>query len=77
MADEASDVAQPDWAVGWQERAGGRVIYTDEAGERLVAMAVTRDDLARLESGLQHLPHTEATSGLLSRLAMLRADFDE
>jgi hypothetical protein len=59
------------------ERDDGTVIYTGEDGERLVALAVTRDELRLLESGLQQLPQSEGKSLLLNRLAMLHADLNE
>ncbi len=77
MADQADDVDQPEWAFAWHERDDGTVIYTDQDGERLVALAVTRNELRLLESGLGQLPQSEGKSLLLNRLAMLHADLDE
>jgi hypothetical protein len=77
VADQADDVAQPEWAFAWHERDDGTVIYTDQGGERLVALAVTRDELRLLESGLQQLAQSEGRSLLLDRLAMLHADLGE
>ncbi len=54
MTHDAGGVDQPEWAIAWEEREDGTVVYKDETGERLVALAVTRDELRRLESGLQH-----------------------
>jgi hypothetical protein len=74
---QADDADQPEWAFAWQEQEDGSVVYTDQDGERLVALGVNWDELRLLESGLQQLPHSEATVVLLNRLAMLHADLDE
>ena len=76
MADQADDVDQPEWAYALHERDDSTVIYTDQDGERLVALAVTRDELRLLESGLQQLSQSEGKSLLLNRFAMLHADLD-
>ena len=67
----------PDWVVTWERTEDGRTVFRDEQGEPLVALAVTRDDLARLESGLRALPESDATTALLDRLQTLYADLDE
>jgi hypothetical protein len=77
MTHDAGGFDQPEWATAWEEREDGSVVYTDETGERLVALAVTRDELRRLESGLQHLRQSDATVALSNRLAMLHADLGE
>jgi hypothetical protein len=77
VADQADDVDQPDWAFAWHEREDGTVIYTDQDGERLIALAVTRDELRLLKAGLQQLPQSEGKSLLLNRLVTLHADLDE
>lgn len=66
----------PDWAVTW-ERTDGRTVFRDEQGEPLVALAVTSEELRRLESGLRLLPASEATAALLDRLAVLHMNLDE
>jgi hypothetical protein len=69
VADQADDVDQPGWAFAWHERDDGTVIYTDQDGERLVALAVTRDELRLLESGLQlGLPRFDGRGWWLVRL---------
>ncbi len=77
MSDAEPDADQPDWAISWERREDGRTVYRDQDGELLVALAVTRDDLRRLESGLQLLPESEATRVLLDRLAVLHLDLAE
>lgn len=77
MSDAEPDADQPAWAVSWERREDGRTVYRDQDGELLVALAVTRDDLRRLESGLQLLPQSEATLALLDRLAVLHLNLDE
>ncbi len=77
MSDAEPDGDQPDWAFSWQQREDGRTVYRDQDGELLVALAVTRDDLRRLESGLHLLPQSEATLALLDRLAVVHLDLDE
>ncbi len=77
MPDAEPDADQPDWAFSWELRQDGRTVFRDQDGQPLVALAVTRDDLRRLVSGLQLLPQSEATFELLDRLAVLHADLDE
>ena len=55
----------------------GRTVFHDEEGEPLVALAVTRADLWRLESGLEGLADSPAVLSLWERLATLHADLDE
>lgn len=68
---------QPAWAVTCEPRDDGRTVFRDEHGEPLAALALTRDDLTQLESGLRSLPESQSTAGLLDRLAALYADLDE
>ena len=77
VLDADSNPDQPDWAFSREQREDGRTIFRDQSGEHLVALAVTRDELRRLESALQLLPRSEATLALLHRLAVLHADLDE
>jgi hypothetical protein len=67
---------RPDWAFTWEQRADGKTIFRDGGGLPLVALAVTKDELHHLESGLQLLPQSKATLALLDRLAGLREDLD-
>lgn len=67
----------PDWAVTWERTEDGRTVFRDEQGEPRVALAVTREDLTRLERGLQGLPEDDPTAALLDRLRTLYADIDE
>lgn len=68
---------QPAWAVACDREEDGRTVFRDEHGEPLAALAVTRDDLTQLDSGLRSLPESEATAELLDRLAALHADLVE
>jgi hypothetical protein len=55
----------------------GTGIDRDQPGERLVVLALTRDELRRSGSGVQLLPASAATLALWKRLSMLHADLDE
>lgn len=76
MTTEDVPLDPPDWAVIWERTVDGGTVFRDEQGEPLVALAVTREDLTRLERGLQALPEDEATAALLDRLRTLNADLD-
>lgn len=65
------------WAISVERGEDGTTVFRDERDEPLVALAVDRDDLTRLESGLRALAQDDATAALLDRLATLRADLDE
>ena len=68
---------QPDWAFSWEQRRDGRTVLRDEEGEPLVALAVNRADLGRLESGLRGLADSPAVQALRERLTALHADLGE
>ena len=77
MTTEDAPLDPPDWAVTWERTEDGRTVFRDEQGEPLVALAVTGEELRRLESGLRLLPESEATAALLERLAVLHLNLDE
>lgn len=78
MPDEDLNAEKPDWACTWEHRPDGKTIFRDQGGTPLVALAVTRDELRLLKSGLELLTQNEATTlGLLDRLVGLLEDLDE
>lgn len=77
VSDEGEAPDQPAWAISVEGGEDGTTVFRDERGAPLVALAVARDDLTRLENGLRALPRDDATAALLDRLASLHADLDE
>jgi len=77
VPDEELNAEKPDWAVTWEHRPDGKTIFRDQGGTPLVALAVTRDELRLLKSGLELLTQNEATLGLLDRLEGLLEDLAE
>ena len=75
VGDEAA--SQAAWAVFVERGEDGRTTLRDQRNELLVALAVNRDELTRLESGIRSLPQDDATASLLDRLRLLHADLDE
>lgn len=77
MSTEGEAPDQPAWAVRVERAEDGRTLFRDEQGDPVVALAVTREELTRLESGLRAVPQDDATAALLDRLGMLHADLEE
>ena len=73
--DEAAN--QLAWALSIERREEGSTTFRDERGEPLVALAVTREELTLLMTGLLGLPQDASTAALLDRLRTLHADLDE
>jgi hypothetical protein len=76
VSNEAVEPDQPAWVISWGQGEDGRAMFRD-GGEPQVALAVTRDELRLLESGLRLLPGNEASAALLDRLAVLHMDLDD